>query len=359
MGRVIGICHRVKHTTDGAARPTLLAILDGDKTTMLGLPTEDDELSFVREGLIPGDKIAMMLGGSGDRFAFALANRGLEIGASVFRIPPHKFAELFGKDRDKDEDVMLLARLLHAVSAEDSPFYLVLTRDLDVIRLREAYYARMDAMKARIACEARLRARLIGHIFCSIDGYYPEGTIEEEYAKIKASDPIFRALGKEEEQRNKELTKACKNLDVYNEIFAPIEGMGSAIAAGIISSIVDIRRFPTDSKFRAYCGLHVPDGKFPRRRRKTKNDETNPNNWNPGLRQAFYLLGDQFNRRPNSPWGQRLREVKAEYRQKHPEVTTVDGKQRYTKGHIHKMAIWKTLGEFAVWLYAEWTAFAM
>jgi hypothetical protein len=32
----------------------------------------------------------------------------------------------------------------------------------------------------------------------------------------------------------------------------------------------------------------------------------------------------------------------------------VSGKQKYFNGHLHKMAIWRTLGQFAEWLYWKW-----
>jgi hypothetical protein len=40
---------------------------------------------------------------------------------------------------------------------------------------------------------------------------------------------------------------------------------------------------------------------------------------------------------------------------KYPEVIEIaGGKKRYYDGHIHRLAIWKTLREFVKWLYAEW-----
>ena len=53
-------------------------------------------------------------------------------------------------------------------------------------------------------------------------------------------------------------------------------------------------------------------------------------------------------------WGKKLREYKVKLREKHPEVVEVGGKKRYTDGHIHKMALWRTITKFAEWLYNEW-----
>jgi hypothetical protein len=124
------------------------------------------------------------------------------------------------------------------------------------------------------------------------------------------------------------------------------------------------------AKLRAFCGVHCIEGKFARRRAGVVS------NWNPAARQALYLLGDQFNRRPDSVWGKKLLENKLEYRRKHPTIEcslcgvpweqctkgsetteTVVGKhpRKYTDGHIHKMAIWKTLTQFTNALFEAWT----
>ena len=54
--------------------------------------------------------------------------------------------------------------------------------------------------------------------------------------------------------------------------------------------------------------------------------------------------------------------MKAEYRKRHPVPVKVDngkGKMvmRYTDGHIHKLAQWRTITRFAERLYADWTKF--
>lgn len=403
--RIIGIRHRVKKTAEGEARPTQVAILKNGEMKVLELETETDELDFVLgrfpvsfrkpedkedvssflphhlkwkkikeedssnnlhssqvrkvgktveavsqipvnyEGFRSGDKVAMVLGGSGDNLAFALARRGQNIGGSVFRIPPFTLNSLRNGSK-KDDDAELLCKTL-----EKSPsiFYQVGSRDLSLIKLRESLRSRVDAMKARIACEQRLRQHTIGAIFCNPEGLFPEGDVEKQFDRIKANDKVYQALLTEEGKRERELEKACLGLDVYNDLFGPIKGAGPKIASRIIGAVIDIRRFETKAKFRAFCGVHVlGDGRFPRRR----NNEVA--NWSGDCRQALYLLADQFNRRPDSEWGQKLLAAKTKYRKEHPETVEIDGKKRYTDGHIHKMAMWYTLGKFAEKLWKDW-----
>lgn len=413
MTRYIGVRHRVKKTAEGEVRPTQVVIAERRAEKVLELEDENAELDFVLgrfpvayktladdeevedhmlprhwklkkaaegedvpenkllqvdgekfkivgvpsayEGLMPGDTVAMVLGGSGDNLAFALSRRAEEIGAKVLRIPSFELKERRREEKPssaeatagKDGDAKLLVEL---ATMMPQLFYEATPRDRTLIKIRETYAARMEAMKERIACEQRLRTILVGKVFRSEEGLYPEGTIEELFAKEKANDVILQALEKEEKKRAKEMEKALAEFDVYEKVFSKVEGCGPAIAARVISSVMDIRRFKSKAKLKAFCGVHVGnDGKFVRRRRGAVA------NWSPDARQGLYLLADQFNRRPDSVWGKKLREYKRKFREKHPEPTIVDGKKRYSDGHIHKMAMWRTITKFVEWLYGEWS----
>lgn len=314
------------------------------------------------DGLREGDTVSMMLGGSGDRLAYALSRRADTISALVYRVPP--FVVKRERDKvqgDKKHDHKLLVTLFES---RPDDFRFCGARDRDLIRVTEAYRHRMEAQVERIGCAHRLRQRFIGSIFLSPAGQYPEGRIEDSYEAVAANDVILSALVAEEKKREAELKKIVQSLAVWRELLGPIEGVGEMIAARLISAVGDIRRFPTAAKLKAFAGVHVfgPDGKktplgadpaggkFVRRRAGTVAD------WNPTLRQALYLLGDQFNRRPDSVWGRKLREYKVKFQVKYPEpVVGEKGKKRYTKGHIHKMATWRTITKFAEWLWREWT----
>lgn len=395
MTRYIGIVPRVKMTKDQEARPTLVCIRDGVKDSIIKLETEQDELDFTlgclptgyrdvsvgedisqvkshhllkddpeeaakkkRElrldqvpkgyiGFKAGDVVAMALGGCGDNFAFALSRMSEKLGAGtkVMRIPPFILEDARGTD-SKDQDHILLVNL--AVTKPEL-FYDVILRDRKTIKIRECLRVRTDTMKARMACEQRLHQRFIGKIFCSEAGLYPEGSMEKTYAETRASDVIFKALLDEEKRAESELEKAVKESEVYQKVFGQVDGAGPKIAARIIATVGDIRRFETASRLKGYLGVHVlMDGRFPRRR----NSEVA--NWSGEARQALYLLGEQFNRRPDSEWGKYLRTCKARLREKHPEKILVDGKSRYSDGHIHKMGTWRCMSRFVEWLFTAW-----
>lgn len=430
--RHIGIQHRRKRTATGEARPTRVCIIDrnGERTSC-ELESDTDELDFLLQrfpvkyraveegddlsqfpahhikwrkakkdedlsqipenhrkvdgklvyivskvpteftGLQAGDIVGMVLGGSGDRLAYALSRRGEEIGAKVCRLPPFalkEWRETLLKN-DKDDDAGLLAEL---VQQNSEAFQLATGRDRQLIKLTEAYRARMEAMKARVGCEQRLHQHLVGLIFCSEEGKYPEGTIEAIYEKEKDNDKVLQGFVAEEKRRDREMAKVLEGLPVYTSIFQPIAGVGPAIAARLIVAIRDIRRFSSEAKLKAYLGAHVMNGgkygERPKDKQFVRRRSGEVANWQADGRQALYLLVDQFNRRPDSEWGKKLREIKANLQKSHPDVMckecscTWDNCQeqkshtrKYTPGHIQKMVLWKTATKFVERLWKDWT----
>lgn len=497
MGRIIGIQHRTKRTAAGEARPTLVCVLDleTNSRTEHELATETDELDFARgqwpkdwrrviededitrfkshhvqmkkvgDGEVPykvptgydgfraGDTIIMLLGGSGDRFAYALARNGEAFGGLVMRVPA------FNLNTDGETIDGHHVRLVDLNLTTPLAFRRVARRDMSVMRVAELQRLRTDAMKARMGCEQRLRSGMIGNIFFT-EGDYPEGEIENHFKEIKANDKILTGLEAEEARRTAELEKAVKSLDVWREIFADINGCGVSIASGLIAAIGNVSRFLRSeemaelldnrrkiaildakadrsayakkleindgenhfertarirklmladgrvdeaaylqetlnlmqrnseirrrgaNRFKKYCGVHLingwaecsdcghqfdaakheisegcpkchsinvaPKAVFARRRAGVVA------NWNPIARQALYLLGDQFNRRPDSTWGKRLRTIKAELQQQHPEPVKFGKVSRYTPIHLHKTSLWRTLTRFTEWLFNRW-----
>lgn len=415
MNRIIGIRHRWKDlagSEDGdeggklEEKPTLVTVSSGDTLKHYKLETETDELDFLLgkfptswralgdgeptgdffarhiiiekkkgaptgrtlvpesyEGFRTNDVVLMTLGGSGDRFAYALSRHGEEISAEIFRIEPGELKRARDVVSGKKEDDPKL--LIELYGNSRTLFHYCGPRDRDQIKVAEALQARQAAQDARKATAQRLRQRLVGGIFLSDEGKYPEGKIEDVYDEVAANSVILKAIMAEESRCDRELKAVVTPLRVYQEVFEPIEGCGHALAARIIASVGDIRRFANEAKFKAFVGVHVlgsdfkkmppgtvradGDSSMARRRRGQVSD------WNPTSRQAFFLLGDQFNRRPNSLWGKKLLEYKAKFRAKYPEpVIGPNGKLRFTAGHIHKRAIWRTVTKFAEDLYRTW-----
>lgn len=224
---------KVKDTDDIAAiTPLFLKVEGKDKYVLTGIPSEYD-------GLRKGDVVGMALGGSGDRFAYGLSRQAGKIGAAVLRIPPFALKQARG-GADKNQDAHLLVKL---VETDPSLFYPTLGRDRSFIAARVAWQGLQDSMKARIAAEQRLRQRFIGRIFCSESGGYPQGALEDEYAREKANDRVVQALETEEKDCEKKLVAALDWLDVYTDVFSSVEGCGPRIAGRIVAAVINIARF--------------------------------------------------------------------------------------------------------------------
>ncbi len=317
------------------------------------------------DGLKPGDHLVMTLGGSGDYLAHAAQRQAQKIGARVSRIKPFDLKVERGGDASKKakaEDHLLLARL---ASERPDLFTPMTESDLSQIEVGIVFRRRQEVMRDRIACGQRILKRLIGETFVTAN-LAPEKSLADLYEEVVANDAVYQAILSEEEKCNRELARLVEAQPVYEQILDGVEGVGVRIAAPILARIGNIGRFATVAKFKKFCGVHVmADGRFPRRR------EGELASWSPELRQTFYLLGDQFNRRPGSVWGQKLLEYKAKFRAKYPEAVQVpklekgkpvlnpDGSdklvRRYGDGHIHRMATWRTITRFAEWLYREWS----
>jgi len=431
--RIIGIRHRIKKLAEGEARPTQVAVWENEKFRTFNLPDETAELDWVKgqfpvkfreveenedltqfvehqikwrkvkksekitdipkhmrkmeekvwwvadkvpiefDGLKAGDTVVMVLGGSGDYFAYAISRQAEKINAEIWRVPPFDLKQFRGEDKADDAQ-----KLIELWQQSPDLFREVTPRDRENIALRGLFYLFEDAMKERIACEQRLRQRVIGEAFCQPEGFFPEGSIEKAFEDLKANDRIFAGLLAEERQRERVMVRHLETMEVYTELLMPIKGIGPRIAARLLVAIGDITRFADttrsaggtsygSAKLIAYFGVDPRDGKFRRRRSGELA------NWHNAGRQALFLLADQFNRRPETHWGKVLLHYKAEFRLRHPEIicrTCKDKigkeikwddcqqkghKRAYNDGHILRMAQWRTVTKFLEWLWGAWT----
>ena len=314
------------------------------------------------EGLASNDTVLTILGGSGGYYIAALAERLQSIGGKMHQLPAYVLAERGGKDRNKSQDALLLTELF---LPEPNIFYLVEEQDKNLVVLREATYALLKIMRDRIACGQSIVQRLRADAFQqaarqsngerSLNQCPPSLAVNSSseiatlYQQALEEDVIYQGMVKKEQEAEKRVAKLLGRLPVYKEVFEPVERCGTKIAMRIITAVADVRRFSTLPKFWKFCGVHVEDGIFPRKRKGQRFQS------NPLARQALYLfVADQCNKAPASHWGQVLRAYKAKFHALHPEVEMVKGKKRYTKAHIHKMAVWRTATKFAEYIYKAW-----
>lgn len=107
---------------------------------------------------------------------------------------------------------------------------------------------------------------------------------EISWMQLHVEDRL-REVEKNLEKRIREL---LSDFPIWTQYLAKINGIGPKLAGSLIASYVTPARFDTISKFWAYAGMHVVDGKAPRRRRQEKA------NWSSELRKTIYKLEDSF-----------------------------------------------------------------
>lgn len=93
---------------------------------------------------------------------------------------------------------------------------------------------------------------------------------------------------------------------------------------GLLKHRLELRDFPTISKWWAFMGRHIVDGTMPKRKKGTQA------NWSTPGRTIGYQVGEQWNRQDAShPYKSFLLEQKRKHERNHPD---------WSKGHIHNAA---------------------
>ena len=267
-----------------------------------------------------GDTIYTELGGQNDKFCIAAFRQN----AKLFRLPTwfihdeQKRQRQEGKTGEAVESpVSIICRF-----ARDNPQLFYPFREVEdmavlEVRLLSRMYWTVQR-KIRIATANRLRhiqqdLELLGGLKGSpiaseainrVLETLPAG--EEVELDFDTKGGVAVTFYKSLEQRLKAMLEArLEEMPLYQRVFAPVRGCGPGIAGYIIASLMDIRRFPTLPKLRAFAGYHlqsVNDGWQAPRRQKGQRA-----NWNPVLKQAIYYFTSVIDKQPaDNPWKQRL-----------------------------------------------------
>lgn len=134
------------------------------------------------------------------------------------------------------------------------------------------------------------------------------------------------------------MTEALKGNRTYIEYLNKKHGFGSSVlSCGILGMIGDPTRFKGLQSLWHYCGLHVVDGKAPKRERGKKID------WNPYLKS---LLLENL--------GKQLISKKSEYRTRFEEYRKQEQGKGLTKGHVFNRARRKIVKDFLKDLWNYW-----
>lgn len=164
----------------------------------------------------------------------------------------------------------------------------------------------------------------------------------------KANDMTLKALEKLEGDITKEMTLELERYPIWGWL-KQIKGISTATAAGLIAYTRDMSRFPYASHLMSYYGLHVVDGKAPK---KAKGVQCNY--IQNGRSLVLGIIGDNFIKQRTEVYRDVYDNEKKRLRQLYPEsidnpqyLATKKGfKKMYTDGHVHRMAIRKMMKVF-------------
>ncbi|GEM_PF-2244830 len=253
--------------------------------------------------LEPSDVIFTGLGGQNDKFCIAASRKNVKL----LRLPTnfvHDEQERQRKEESKkgeavEEAASILYRFARSIQEEFYPFREADLPYLEVRLLSRLFWTVQRSIRITIAN----RLRHVTQDLEFLGG--PEGfpvtkqaiesilmTVpEEEGFEIDPEQMVaikfFKSL---EVKVKRDLERALDVLPLYNAVFKPLKGnCGPGIAGYVIGQIIDIRRFPTFAKLKAFAGYHLvknEDGEWVAPR-PMKGQRAN---WDHVLQQAVYYF---------------------------------------------------------------------
>jgi len=170
--------------------------------------------------------------------------------------------------------------------------------EMEILRVLKTYY---DIQKLRQATELRVKITKFSlcpsrHMIplakgerdkCPLCGA-PTAVVYVESPEVLTS--VLKELESIEKKLYRELEHRVEGHPLYIQYLQHVDGVGAAMSAYLIT-VLNPARFDTVSKLWKYSGLHVENGKAPRR---VSGQATN---WNPVARTMMWRLGESFRMR--------------------------------------------------------------
>jgi hypothetical protein len=179
--------------------------------------------------------------------------------------------------------------------------------------------------------------------------------LSEEW-EVKARRHVL-ALRNVEKELLKDVRTVLRETDIWPWLDG-VKGVGPAMAGVLVAGVQDPARFETVSKLWAYCGLHVIDGRAPRRKKGERA------NWDSFMRTKLLgVLGGSF-LKCNSPYRSFYDNYKVRLENRPCSMSAAQHKKGAeaedllpngcTKGHMHNKANRYMVKMFLVDFWTEW-----
>lgn len=280
------------------------------------------KLEFI-ESLSGEDTIFTELGGQNDKFCLAAIGHGV----TMLRLPTFVIHDEQKRQREEDgkegASVESSAHILWRW-AKERPETFHPFREVDYPYTRVRMLSRMYwtiQRNIRIAIANRLRHIQEDMVYLNVGDSKRLGVISESISALIETVPTgapsemevddsgevkLRGFERMENRFKAELKSELEGLPLYRAVFEPIKGCGPGIAGFVIAAIMDIRRFPSFPKLKAFAGYHlIPDGRggfmAPRAMRGQRA------NWDHKLQQAVYYFATCMDKqKPDHVWKRQL-----------------------------------------------------
>lgn len=166
--------------------------------------------------------------------------------------------------------------------------------ELEVLRVLKTFY---DVQKLRVATE--LRVKVVRFSVCSNRHMVPMAVARDRcpicgapVTEVVVEPPevlksVLEGLASIERDLYKGLEKAVEGHPLYLQYLQHVKGVGAATSAYLIT-VLNPARFEKVSQLWKYCGLHVENGKAP------KKVSGQAIGWNPDARTMMWKLGESF-----------------------------------------------------------------
>lgn len=297
-----------------------------DQTSKVTRYAEAKLITFI-DSLEPGTVVRVSAVSSSDHTLIAMSERGLILHYANW----HKL----GIDKGQSPDVIALA--LFSLSSE--LFYEFKPNEM-VAKLR----AKLSVRNALVGFygDAVRRLRQVGR-----DSNVPnleEETFSDAMENLDILYDHFKMpTGKKDKEGKEKFIDLDRDLENYAKqipecvLFNQIAHISGAwiTAASVVAFSGGIDRFERVQSLWHYFGMHVVDGKAPRR--KAGNVVT----WSPNCRKTMYCLGDSIIKNRANPWRDYFDEAKAQYLSTHTESCGC----KYPDGHSNARARRKMVKE--------------
>jgi hypothetical protein len=350
--------------------PFVVATTNGKKPVdwnlieSVGKGNSNPRLEFL-DSMGKDDRILAPLGGIGDAFLLGAMQRGI---TDIQRIPfielnawpaddtieaPAKFTAAGAKQAERCESA---CKMLGMLQADKMGAFRQFTQNDAHISAVRVYLGQLLAIQDEI--RKRLEQRTVR--LERDQAYFLPGSNEKFVSGMRFdlinSQNSIDALKVLENDLTKEIERHLKKIPVYQEIFAPVRGMGPRLSARIICPIVDITRFPTRNGLVRYAGWHVMDVKDSSRTIAARFTRGESAQFHQLLRQGLWLFEDQILRN-NSQFrffydGYLVRNAELIGQSLYPDSS---GKgMTMTKGWLHKRALRFAASKFLRYAWQGW-----